>query len=98
MAPAAKKAKYDSAVDEVISTVRRSYFGKPVDDEFLNFLKSLLENKMASSEGHSTLFDYQLLTCSRHRSLQNIRILQFFVVYKILFYSRSKVGQSIEIP
>ena len=56
MAPAAKKAKYDSAVDEVVSTVRRSYFGKPVDDEYLNFLKSLLENKMAASEGHSSLF------------------------------------------
>ena len=56
MAPAAKKAKYDSAVDEVISTVKRSYFGKPVDEEFLNFLKSLLENKMAASEGHSSLF------------------------------------------
>jgi hypothetical protein len=60
MASAAKKAKCDSAVDEVISTVRRSYFGKPVNDEFLNFLKSLLENKMAAIEGHSTLFDYQL--------------------------------------
>ena len=60
MASAAKKAKNDSAVDEVISTVRRSYFGKPVDDEYLNFLKSLLEDKMAASEGHSTLFDYQL--------------------------------------
>ena len=60
MAPAAKKAKYDSPVDEVISTVRRSYFGKPVDDEYLNFLKSLLENKMAANEGHSILFDYQL--------------------------------------
>ena len=58
MASAAKKAKYNSVVDEVISTVRRSYFGKPVDDEFLNFLKSLLENKMAASEeGHSSLFD-----------------------------------------
>ena len=60
MAPPAKKAKFDSAVDEVVSTVRRSYFGKPVDDKFLNFLKSLLENKMAAREGHSTLFDYQL--------------------------------------
>ena len=60
MAPAAKKAKYDSAVDDVITIVRRSYFGKPVDDEFLNFLKSLLENKMAAIEGDSTLFDYQL--------------------------------------
>ena len=61
MASAAKKAKCDSTVDEVISTVRRSYFGKPVDDEYLNFLKSLLENKMAASEGHSTLFDYQAI-------------------------------------
>ena len=57
MASAAKYAKCDSAVDKVISTVRRSYFGKPVNDEFLYFLKSLLENKMAASEGHSTLFD-----------------------------------------
>ena len=37
------------------------------------------------------------ITCSRHRSLQNIWILQFFVVYKILFFSWSKVGRSIEI-
>ena len=33
----------------------------------------------------------KLITCSRHRSLQ------FFVVYKILFFSWSKVGRSIEI-
>ena len=57
MASSPKYAKYDSAVDEVISNVRRSYIGKPVNDEFLCFLKSLLENKMAASEGHSTLFD-----------------------------------------
>ena len=57
MASSPKYAKCDSAVDEILSTVRRSYFGKPVDDEYLNFLKSLLENKMAASEGHSTLFD-----------------------------------------
>ena len=56
MASAAKKEKCDSAIDEVISTVRRSYFGKPVDDKFLNFLKSLLENKMAASEGHTQHF------------------------------------------
>ena len=37
------------------------------------------------------------LICSWHRSPQNIRILQFFVVYKILFFSWSKVGWSIEI-
>ena len=56
MASAAKKAKCDSAVDEVISIVRRSYFGKLVDEEYLNFLKSLLENKMAASEGHTQHF------------------------------------------
>ena len=61
MAPPAEKANFDFAVDEVVSTVRRSYFGKPVDDIVLNFLKSVLENKMAAIEGHSTLFDYQLV-------------------------------------
>ena len=28
-----------------------------------------------------------LITCSRHQGLKNIRILQFFVVYKVLFFS-----------
>jgi hypothetical protein len=49
MSPTAKKAKYDSAVDDVISVVRRSFFGKPVDDEFLTDLKSLMETKMIAA-------------------------------------------------
>ena len=46
MAASAKYAKYDSAVDDIISIVRRSHFGKPVDDKFLSDIKSLMENRM----------------------------------------------------
>ena len=50
MAPTAKKAKYDTAVDDVISAVRKSFFGKPVDDEFLTDLKSLMETKLIAGQ------------------------------------------------
>ena len=49
MSPTEKKSKYDSVVDDVISVVRRSFFGKPVDDEFLTDLKSLMETKMIAA-------------------------------------------------
>ena len=49
MASSAKYAKYDSAVDDIISIVKRSHFGKPVDEEFLRDLKSLMENKMIAA-------------------------------------------------
>ena len=55
MASSVKYAKYESAVDDIISTVRKSYFGKPVDEEFLSVLKSLMENKMAAT-GQSSYF------------------------------------------
>ena len=58
MASAIKYAKHDSVVDEVMSTVKRSFFGKPVDDKFFNCLESLIEIKMAAT-GHSTLFNIQ---------------------------------------
>ena len=49
MDPTEKRAKYNSAVDDVISVVRRSFFGKPVDDEFLTELKSLMETKIIAA-------------------------------------------------
>ena len=49
MASSAKYAKYDSAVDDIIAIVKRSHFGKPVDEEFLSDLKSLMENKMIAA-------------------------------------------------
>ena len=49
MASSAKYTKYDSAVDDIISIVKRSHFGKPVDEEFLSDLKSLMENKMIAA-------------------------------------------------
>ena len=49
MASSAKYTKYDSAVDDIISIVKRSHFGKPVDEEFLSDLKSLMENKMVAT-------------------------------------------------
>ena len=49
MASSAKYAKYDSAVDDIISIVKRSHFGKPVDEEFLSDLKSLMENKIIAA-------------------------------------------------
>ena len=57
MSPTAKKTKDDSAVDDVISVVRRSFFGKPVDDEFLTDLKSLMETKMIAA-GQYIIFDF----------------------------------------
>ena len=56
MSPTAKKAKYDSAVDDVISIVRRSFFGKPVDDEFLTDLKSLMETKLIAAGQYNLCF------------------------------------------
>ena len=42
----AKHAKYDSAVDDLISSVRRSFFGKTADEEFFTNLKSMIEGKI----------------------------------------------------
>ena len=49
MASNAKYTKYNSALDDIISIIRRSYLGKPVDEEFLSDLKSLMENKMVAT-------------------------------------------------
>ena len=57
MDPTEKRAKYNSAVDNVISVVRGSFFGKPVDDEFLTDLKSLMETKMIAA-GQYIIFDF----------------------------------------
>ena len=46
MASTNKYAKYDFVLDDIISTVRRSHFGKPVDDDFLKDLRFLMENRM----------------------------------------------------
>ena len=37
-------------MDDVIPTVRRYFFGKPVDDEFLSDLKSFIKTKLIASE------------------------------------------------
>ena len=42
----AKHAKYDSAVDDLISSVRRSFFGKTADEEFFTNLKFMIEGKI----------------------------------------------------
>ena len=49
MASTDKRAKYNSAMDDIISIIRGSYFGKPVDEEFICDLKSLMENKMIAA-------------------------------------------------
>ena len=49
MASAAKYTKYNSVFDDIICSIRRSYLGKPVDEEFLSDLKSLMENKMVAA-------------------------------------------------
>ena len=46
MASSAEYAKFVSAVDNIISIVRTSHLGEPVDELFLIDLKSLIENKM----------------------------------------------------
>ena len=51
-ASSSKHEKYDSAVDETISDVRKSYFGKPIDDEFLSELSILMESKKIAAEGY----------------------------------------------
>ena len=51
-ASSSKHEKYDSAVDETISEVRKSYFGKPIDDELLNELSILMESKKIAAEGY----------------------------------------------
>ena len=53
MSSVAKYKKYDSITDDILSTVRNSYLGKPVDEEFLQDLKLLLENKMVAAESIS---------------------------------------------
>jgi hypothetical protein len=47
-----KHEKFDSAVDDIISTVRRSYFGKPVDDELLSELSILMESKKIAAKDY----------------------------------------------
>ena len=49
MASNAKYAKYNSVFDDIISIIRTSYLGKPVDEEFLSDLKFLMENKMVAT-------------------------------------------------
>ena len=46
MASTTKYANYDSVLDNIISTLRTSHFGKPVNDKFLKDLKFLMKNKM----------------------------------------------------
>ena len=46
MASSAEYAKFNSAVDNIISIVGTSHLGEPVDESFLIDLKSLIENKM----------------------------------------------------
>ena len=46
MASTNKYATYDFVLDDIISTVRGSHFGKPVDDQFLKDLRFLMKNKM----------------------------------------------------
>ena len=59
-------------------------------------VRILSEKQSAAKFSNNYVQDICFLTCSQHRSLQNIWILQFFVVYKILFFSWS-IGWSIEI-
>ena len=40
-----KYSKWESTVDDIISIVRRSNFGKPVDEEFFSDFKSLMGKK-----------------------------------------------------
>ena len=53
MSSVAKYKKYDSITEDIISTIRNSYLGTPVDEEFLQDLKLLLENKMVATESIS---------------------------------------------
>ena len=48
MASNAKHAKCDSVADDLISSVRRSYFEKTADEEFFTNLKSIIELKAKS--------------------------------------------------
>ena len=50
MASNAKYTKFNSTLDDIISIIRRSYLGKPVDEEFLSDLKLLMENKMVATD------------------------------------------------
>ena len=50
MASNAKYTKFNSTSDDIISIIRRSYLGKPVDEEFLSDLKLLMENKMIATD------------------------------------------------
>ena len=59
MATTAKKAKYDSALDDVISLVKRSYFGKVVDDEFLKDLKSLMKTELVTAGQYNLCYCIQ---------------------------------------
>ena len=46
MASNAKHAQYDSAVEDLISSVRRFYLGKTVDEEFFKNFKFMIEAKI----------------------------------------------------
>ena len=67
------------------------------ENEILFFLLIIIMVKSRKSGATHTAAAYlasgfiyakvSFITCSRHQSLQNIRILQFFVVYKFLVFS-----------
>ena len=45
-----KFAKYESAMNDVISAIRKSHFGKSIDEDFLQSLKMLTESKMVAAD------------------------------------------------
>jgi hypothetical protein len=45
-----KFAKYESAMNDVISAIRKSHFGKSIDEDFLQSLKILTESKMVAAD------------------------------------------------
>ena len=45
-----KFAKYDYAMNDVISAIRKSHFGKSIDEDFLQSLKMLTESKMVAAD------------------------------------------------
>ena len=51
-ASSSKYEKFDSAVDNLISIIRRSFFGKPIDDELLSELSILMEDKKTAAVGY----------------------------------------------
>ena len=45
-----KFAKYESAMNDVILAIRKSHFGKSIDEYFLQSLKMLTESKMVAAD------------------------------------------------